>query len=148
MLEPVIAREQIDRAVAIDVCRRRAFSVFEAAALVAALARLSGIHRLKRPWPGVARVNGNVRDEKGFGALIPEDKLRLAGLLEIAEDLVVVLRLAGVFDHVPFPRDAWIKLWRRIFPPPNLVALPVSAKHDVEVSVAINIIGRTASFDC
>src|SRR5437868_2696889 len=131
MLEPVIAREQIDCAIAINVGGRRAFSVFEAAALVAALARLSGIHRRACPRPGVARVRGNIRDDKRLRALIPEDKLRFARFLEIAEDLVMMLRLAGILDPVPLPRDAWIKFWRRIFPPPDFVALPVSTKNNV-----------------
>ena len=38
MFEPVIAREQIDDAVAVDVCRRRTLGVFERAALIAPLA--------------------------------------------------------------------------------------------------------------
>ena len=89
----------------------------------------------------------NVRDKKRPGALVPEDQLRLSVAVEVADDLVVVLVRAALLDHVPFPGDVRIEARIRIFPPPNLGALPVAAENDVEVAIAIDVIGRAARFD-
>src|SRR5689334_2549186 len=147
VFEPVIAREQIHDTVAVNVSRRRAFSVFEAAAFITAFPGLAGINGSEWPGLGVARVSRDIRDEKRFRALVPKDELRCAGVLEIAEHLVVVLRFSAFLDHMPLPRDVRIEIRIRIFPPPKLVTLPVAAENDVEIAIPVNVIGRAPGFN-
>src|SRR6266487_4367235 len=80
------AREQIDDAVAVNVRRGRAFSVFESAALITALAGCAGINRREWPQFGVARVSGDVRGKgkrnQGERNQSPADKVRMENLRE------------------------------------------------------------------
>src|SRR5881394_3266996 len=100
IFEPVIAREQIDDAVAVDIDRGRALGVFECATLITPFARLPGIDRFEYPRFGLDWVGRDVRDVKRVRALIPKNELRPAGVFEVAKYLVVVLGLAAFFDHM------------------------------------------------
>ena len=59
----------------------------------------------------------------------------------------MVLRFAAAFDFVPLPRLVLVKIGCRVFPPPNFVALPIATKHNIEVSIAIDIINRSAGLN-
>src|SRR5207249_423318 len=145
---PVIACQEIHHAVAVNIRRRGALRILEFSALIAALAGSAGVNR--REWPRLsgARIGGNVGDKKRLCALVPEDELRFAGVLEVAEDLVVMLRFAALFYQVPFPGYFRIKTRIRILPPPDLVALPITPENNVEVTVTVDVASSPAGFNC
>src|ERR1700685_3482912 len=95
----------------------------------------------------MARVVRNFGKKYFLCALVPECQLRFARAKKIAEHLVMVLRCAAFFDDVPLPWNFWIELWIRIFPPPDLAALPVAAEHKVWIAVAIHVKNRASRFD-
>src|SRR6266436_1371252 len=142
MFEPIVSGQQVDNAVAINIGRGSTLGVFKAAGLIAAFTRLTRVNRGEWPRLGVARIRGDIGNEERLGALIPEDKLSLAGLFEVAEYLIIMLSLAALFDDVTFPGHFWVELWIRILPPPNLIALPVATEDDVEVAIAVDIVHR------
>ena len=146
MFEPVIAGEQIDFAVGIDVRRRHSFGV-EELALIAAFARPAGEHGNAGPWLCVARVSRNVREGNCFCALVPESELGSARVFEITECLIVVLRRAALFDQMPFPGDHRREIRIGVFPPPDFRALPVAAEHKVRIAIAVDVVNRSSSLD-
>src|SRR6266404_3586930 len=94
------------------------------------------------PW-----VGWNFRKEDFFCALVPKRKLRLARTEQISEELVMVLSGTSAFNDMAFPGNGRIKLWERIFPPPNFIALPIAAENDVLVSIAIDVVHGPAGLD-
>ena len=64
--------------------------------------------------------------------------------LKSRDRLVMVLRLAALLNNAPFPRNVRVELRIRVLPPPHFVALPVPAKDQVEVAVAVDVIRHTA----
>ncbi len=98
------------------------------------------------PRFSVAWISGNIRYEKGFRTLIPEDELGLTGVLEVGDDLVVLLRFSASFDDVTLPRNIGIEVRSGIFPPPDLVALPVASPNQIQVTIAVDVIGYAACF--
>ena len=146
VLEPEIARQQIDFAIAIDVRRRHPFGV-EKAARITTFARAAGEDRNQRPRLDMTRIGRDIGEENRFCALIPEGELWFAHAFEIAERLVVVLRRAVFFNHVAFPGCFRIEFRIRVFPPPDFLALPVPAENKVRVAVAVDVVNRAAGFD-
>ena len=143
VLEPIIPREQIDLAVAVDVEGGHAFGISGRA-----FAGFAGENFRGRPGLGVSGVGRDVGEEDGLGALVPKRQLGFACPLEVPENLVVVLRGAALLYYVPFPRDVGIEIRKWIFPPPDLAALPIAAEDDIQVAVAIDVVNRAAGFDC
>ena len=95
----------------------------------------------------MGRVGRDVGDIQRFRALVPENELRLAGVFEVAKNLVMVLRLAAFFDQMPLPGQFRVEIRIRILPPPDLVALVVATENDVGVAIPIDVAGRTAGLD-
>src|SRR5579883_2721193 len=95
----------------------------------------------------MSRVSGNFRQKNLLCALVPKSQLRPACAEKIAKNLVVMLRCAAFLDDVPFPGNFRVEMRIWIFPPPNLVALPIAPKHQVRVTVAIHVEYRAARLD-
>ncbi len=100
VLKPVVASQQVNPTVYIDVDRGQSLGVFPRT-----LARASRIDFFQGPLLRLSWVRGNVGDEQLFRALVPEHELGPAGPFEVSEDLVMVLMGAALLDRVSFPRD-------------------------------------------
>src|SRR5207342_1300655 len=50
-------------------------------------------------------------------------------------------------DQMTAPWDRGIKVRRRIFPPPDLTALPIAAEHEIEIPIPVDVEGGAAGFD-
>ena len=92
----------------------------------------------------MARIGGDFSQEDLLRALVPESQLRFASAEEVPKHLVVMLGGPALLDQVPLPGHPGIEIRVRVFPPPYLTALPIAAKHEVGVAVAVNVINRPA----
>jgi hypothetical protein len=63
--------------------------------------------------------------------LVPKRNLRFAGTEEITHSLIMMLSRASLFNQPSFPRLIGPKIRVWIFPPPDLVALPISTENEV-----------------
>src|SRR5205085_329413 len=110
---------------AVDVGGVHAFGVF-----AGVLAGAAGKDLGRRPFVHLRRVRRDVGDEQLLRPLVPVDELRLAGALEVAEDLVMVLLSAAFLDGVALPRDVRVVVPAGVLPPPYLRSLPVGAEDE------------------
>src|SRR5207248_9090327 len=61
--------------------------------------------------------------------------------------LVMVLGCAAIFDDVALPGNGRLEIRVRVFPPPDLFALPIAAEDQVGIAIAIDVIKCAAGFD-
>ncbi len=139
VLEHAIARQQLGPAVAVDVEGRHAFGV-----RAGTLAGDAGEHPLGGPLLDLPRIGRDVGDEERSGILVPVGQLRFARAFEVGHALVVVLGGAALLDGVALPGHVGLPILPRIPPPPDLVALPVAAEDEVRISVAVDVVDRSA----
>jgi hypothetical protein len=146
MFEPNISCEQIEFSIAVDINCRHAFGIFEGGFAGCTSAARENLDQ--RPVGGIARVGRNFGEENLLSALVPKCELRFASSEKIAEDLIVVLGSTTFFYCVAFLGNCGIEFWIRTFPPPDFIALPITAEGEVEIAVAINVKNGSACFDC
>ena len=84
-------------------------------------------------------ILGNLGEIELVGALVPEDQLRAAVAVEVAEHQVVVLLAAEILDDVASPGLLRVEVRSGVLPPPDEVVLPVAREDDVEVAVAVDV---------
>src|SRR5215471_4266876 len=51
------------------------------------------------------------------------------------------------FNDVALPGSLWTEIWVRVFPPPDLITLPVTPEDNVKVPITIDIVHRSTGFD-
>src|SRR5262249_31771826 len=140
-LEPKIAGQQINLSIAIDVKRCHAFGISELS-----FARSPGFPRKdfsQRPCISLAWLRWHLGEKNFLRTLIPKCQLRLAGAQKIAEHLVMMLGCPTFLNYVALPGGLWTEIWVRVFPPPDLITLPVTPEDNVKVPIAIDIVNRS-----
>ena len=79
--------------------------------------------------------------------LIPENELYSPVTVKISKDLIVVFVQTRILDLASRPWNGWIVVRIRILPPPYFVAVRVSSKDNIEITIPINVLERTSRLD-